>query len=1438
MNRFLLLFLLSLTYHQVIQAQNPNFSKQTWVVTQGDTLTWVSPLISLGGQLLVQQQPANGWAIGDTLRWIVPLNYHHGGVLHWQSHQGALNSLGRFLLRYEYRKDQVSNTGYWIGGTGQPDTLVNGFSMGWRALIWPPNAGHQPPINAMGKCNQWLFSDTAHIIIFDTVGGNELDGPDNMSITFSGSKETRVLHSDRCHISIQPSDTFQLVSDSFRSLHVNSAFPVQLTQSKLTIGHQLKVTQWPGALPDTIISIGNDAVSFSNLGDTLRLKNLIHYGKGQRELLGLWEIQERLLCLDSTLQVGSLVWSGSATSQLIGTTLLDKLTISRDAVLNIHNPIKLKRSNQPLQTQLHLQSGSILMADSFGFQWEGSALGFGQIILDSNVQIKLNRISLRQLFPSGSRLKLVHNGHWDLKLNDGSQGVLEWPDSAWRRVRKLHLGIGSTWEIGSTFSRTELQSQLEIADGAHLIMPNGRFIQLNPQALAQVEGQLSCQDAGGLLGTLQGSLRGLPSQIQFSDSARVCYNGGTQSISPLPSYPELILENTGVKSLIESLTIRGSLRIRGSYTRLDADTFSLSIGKNMEVRTTSGNGFSEGQSTLIFNHPNAVLEVSGFQQTEIVSKIIINSGCNLLLKNNLQIKSGGRLQIHPSGTLDADTFELTGGGTLRLLHGSTLILKKTQSLLPGLSGTSSTYQIDSSAIIFLEGQGPQLLRGGRTYGHLVFGGSGEKKLSSALSRAPSAITIRPNVTFNTQQLRYADEKTDLAMDSLAILQLGGSNIQPEAGGSWQIHPRSKIIFQPSTLAGSIIRGKQRYPHIVIQGGLVQIKAQDTIGFVDSSGHLVIDSLGSFQIADSSACITLSTGPKLHVLGTITCYHKGGLSGFIQAANPTSALQWSGRGTMHYAGIQSSQFVDSLSFYHLKLSGRSLKLMPRRLTVLGNLENVNSTYTLPDSIFLLGPDTQRIKLGLAKHISISGSIKILAQSLRLNGDLCLYQGAQLKGSHSDTLVLESKGQIWTNDSTAVNLPIRWTYQHPFQQAGWRLAGFPWAMSTANFRNHFNPLDTINPNLKAMTWGTPIIKWKSLIQNQLNTDTLFPSISNAWMIRCGNNGILRSALDSINLTGMQLPTQRIAIDTGIGWRLLANPLLQDLAWGNANQVQSSGLQKALWRWGGLNHPGWMLESEPFQLIDGSNPQTFNYLSIGQAAAIYRKQSGNLAIYSLSQRSNTANSSNFRTQFQTQHHIELQIRVGNRIRQWLGFKSTDVTSPDTFLIPPFPEGDLIGLLSPIHNAQALVVNRLNNAFALPLYIQSTQSDTIKIDLNIRTLEGGWQVLLIDSSNQQGYTASNTLVKSVNANQLNRFSLYFFQQPTQVSNNNESVPYIQMKNRIVLTEAVDELEFWNITGQRLGTFKTISLPFEVELPKANCIIINIKKGEKRWFNTVFRLE
>lgn len=1423
------------THSQVLPDSNATFR-----ASAGDRLQWVSPIFALGGQLKLNQQLLSFNLAGDTLFWNLPPGLNQGGRLVWQSTNGIIYPIGRLLLHFRFQSGGSGGQGWWLGlNANFPDTLKTGFSNGWRALTWPRSSSNQPPINAMGNHNHWLLPDTSIWIIHDTIGGNEISGPDEIRLRFTGSYDLILRGIADSRIEIYPTDTFFVRNTSFNSILIQSSFPVLFSSNVLKIDRLLQLNIPQGILPDTIQTDAPQEVLFTNEGVALKVSNFLFYGKGNRKLTGPWLVNQSLQALDSTQVTGNLYWEGGVSSLLKGRCLLDELVIKSGSYLQLHQPIRLKKSHIPTHRQWVMEAGSTIASDSSGFLLEGSNLGFGNGMLHHSVVLKLKRLSLRQLWPSGSRIKLQHPGDLSLLLPDSSSGSLDWPDSTLKQLRTLIIGKQSRWETGSNFNNTFIDSMLRLNEASTLVLNNGRTIHLGPNAQCSLTGIMESQDPSGFFGWNSGQIRGLISQLHLSDSSQVIYSGGSQTISPLPFYPHLTLSNTGIKTLTSSLLVKGNLLISGTYTRLDADTFTINLGGNFVVSTTSGNGFSEGQSTLVFTNPSALLKSEGYQRSETVHRLRLLAGCTLRMWGGLNVKSGGRLVLEQGAVLNTDTHDLNGSGTLEMKSNSRLVLKKTGAILPGLSGLSNTYQIDSSAIIELSGQGDQRLRGGRYYGILEFAGSGVKTLQSSLTTAPRSIIIKKGTKLKTDQFRYANVNTSLTLDSLADLEVNGSGIQPEAGGEWHVHSSANFIMNPNGTQSLELRGNKIYPNLILGKGTIEMKSGDSLN-VHSTSYLRIDSGVVLKFADSAFFNVASSAFRIMNNGTIICSHRGGLFGIPSSVMGSFKPLILGKGTLSYQSNSGTQRVDSMEFYHLTLAGNGYKQLPLKLLTRGDTHFLTNHYQIPDSITLLSLDTQNITLPNVRNLVLTGHVKRVKGNIKLIGDLTLLPGASFIGNLNDSLHLGNSGRIWTEDSSSIRLPMQWIYQQPQTISGWRLAGFPWSYATASWGNRFNPFDTLKPNIQALINSNSRAKWSSLsVKYPLASlfDTLQSAPFNAWMIRTGTSGILRGRNDSLRISGLQIPTHFAYTDSTKGWRTISNPFFQDLSLVDSTSFYTTGIKQAFWRWGGNQVPGWLFQSNYLLLADSLNQPVLNRLAPAQAGLYYRFQPGSVYLKSKGQRKMPNQANVLRTPFQIQQKAVVEIQIGRRIRQSLAVIAANGVTNDTFPMPPFPDGDRIGWISSEEAAQVLQFPMMNSSVEIPLSVLAAQSDTAMISFKMEPLAPGWRAFLFDSLQQQFYLPNSPIIKRVTPNVENKFALFLLKFPVSSKEDSFTLPYTFQHNQIYVESGVELVQIWNLQGQltQLINHPTPSTPIPV--PTNGLSIIAIKKGGKQWVDTIFRL-
>lgn len=347
--------------------------------------------------------------------------------------------------------------------------------------------------------------------------------------------------------------------------------------------------------------------------------------------------------------------------------------------------------------------------------------------------------------------------------------------------------------------------------------------------------------------------------------------------------------------------------------------------------------------------------------------LLLERGSRLTLGESLSIGSGATLCIADSSLLEADTFSVSGLGSLHLAGGA-LVLARVGVMLPELSGS---YLIDSGRIS-IKSAGPAVIRGTRSYDTLEIAGStGIKTFSSAISGSNTlqVLKLSGTDTINLENRSIGAASTRLVQNS-GLLILEGTGTKPDISGGFEINGGC-IEYRGNSQSLQTIRNGIPFKHIKIAGTSVGT----------SSGNINLADSGTFEVSqgaiwtmtNSNVGISPGQGSIFKIDGTFILHHEAGLLGGTQTAirqNPDS-LYFGSQSKVVYQR-NGAQQISTIAYRSLQLTGEGVKsgenlqvldslLISGQATFEGSLDSLATLVyrNLTDTTYSIGqewPDT--------------------------------------------------------------------------------------------------------------------------------------------------------------------------------------------------------------------------------------------------------------------------------------------------------------------------------------------------------------------------------------------------------------------------------------------------------------------------------------------------
>jgi hypothetical protein len=260
-----------------------------------------------------------------------------------------------------------------------------------------------------------------------------------------------------------------------------------------------------------------------------------------------------------------------------------------------------------------------------------------------------------------------------------------------------------------------------------------------------------------------------------TDSGRVWYNGGTQTIVAT-TYGVLVTDNSGTKTLADSIVVRDSLRIDNGST-LAVSTFRMNLLGATNVAQNTGT-LSAGSGTVRY--------AGDLNQSIIPTqyKVLTLTGSTGARTKT----SAGGLSFASSGQLTVDTNDtlFVSSGNLDLSTNSPTLINSSAIKLAG----DATFHggISNAGNFYYAGTSAQAI-GGTTYANLRLGGSGGKNFPSTTVAVTGNYSIDAGTgtrNYSTGTFQFAGTSTQTISglsETFYILQFAGSGAKNLSGTS-------------------------------------------------------------------------------------------------------------------------------------------------------------------------------------------------------------------------------------------------------------------------------------------------------------------------------------------------------------------------------------------------------------------------------------------------------------------------------------------------------------------------------------------------------------------------------------------------------------------------------------------------------------------------------
>lgn len=425
----------------------------------------------------------------------------------------------------------------------------------------------------------------------------------------------------------------------------------------------------------------------------------------------------------------------------------------------------------------------------------------------------------------------------------------------------------------------------------------------------------------------------------LTSGSTVDYAGTTQSVSA-KTYSNLIISGSGTKTLGGNIS-----NMTGTFT-ISAGTFDDGgyyvdgTGSNtvsMAAGTFYLCGYSDflpGFGTFSLNATSTVdYYLAGAASVKGVTYgnlIISGSGTKTLLTPGIS-NMAGTFTIS-SGTFDDGGFTVdgTGANTISMAAGTFYNCSATD-FLTGFG----TYTLSATSTVNYDKAGDSNVKGGITYGHLIFSGSGTKTLQAAISNMAGNFTgsggTFDNNSFNVDGVGTKTFQLDAGATFLSKITPGEAF--PTDFASYTLNATS--TFEYGAAGAQTIQNLDPNSAIIDYGNIT-ISGSGTktlsVSITNPVSNLYIKN-GTFD----NGGFAIISGDTLR-MDASTTFILGGTSsmpGFsYNSLNATS--------TVNYAG--TNQNVAGMTYGHLTISGSGTK------TLLADINNMAGTFTISAGTF--------------------------------------------------------------------------------------------------------------------------------------------------------------------------------------------------------------------------------------------------------------------------------------------------------------------------------------------------------------------------------------------------------------------------------------------------------------------------------------------------------
>jgi hypothetical protein len=562
--------------------------------------------------------------------------------------------------------------------------------------------------------------------------------------------------------------------------------------------------------------------------------------------------------------------------------------------------------------------------------------------------------------------------------------------------------LTGTLTISNTGNEVALSTNLAFGDGFNLIVSEGAELVMESSdeivkasgsnATITCNGTIQVENANGFSALATGgdeAFQGFTA-CSFGSNGTILYNGtGNQTITNQFTYRHLQLWASNVSASANNKTLGGSLDIDGNLSvegtaDLDMGAYSINLAGNWTREP--GTDFSPGSGTVVFDGIDQSISNDG---TETFFNLSISVSGTVTSNDPIDISNGGALSIN-NGTFDLGTNKLQSTSTNRTLSmssGTLRLAEANASTQPNFGTLSIT-----GGTIILAAAGAMELKGGQSYHHLTFSGSGTKTISSATPSVGGTVYITESCTLIVSNKTFGGASTSLTMDG-GYFSISGSGTKPDMEGTYTL-TGGTIEFGGS--ASQTIRSPRTYYQVLVSGTSVGGSSGDYT--LASGGTFTVGADAIFSVTDQK--ITTSGSATVVINGTFTTADEDGLSGGAQTSITSSINNFAMgvNSTIQFSRTGNQSITARTDYANLTISGSGVKTfggpvaIAKDYTLLGGGTVYGSTVSFTGSAAqsIAGDhyDNATVVLSGGGQKNMQGNVTILGDITFTNGVLAL------------------------------------------------------------------------------------------------------------------------------------------------------------------------------------------------------------------------------------------------------------------------------------------------------------------------------------------------------------------------------------------------------------------------------------------------------------------